>query len=534
MAFRKNQKLHPIKRVHSNLTSVDLTPSSKNSSNTFLTPKCKTNSKFTFPSNDKDVLFNNNTLNYKKCINATNNIDVKDIADNQNILLRYASNCNSNLNSPLLKSCNISLNSSQNSTINQAELGLREFIISDKTKFLERVCKGPPDCFRWVAWMIAADIEQERKEEIFVNLLNQTIDNKTDIQIKKDLNRTLTDEKLFSMDMSKTCLYNVLRAYANCDKDVSYCQGMNFIAAFLLIVSDFNEVDTLYMMMFLFMFNKSNLGIRGFYIINFPLLSLYSYQFNHLFEKDFPVLKKHFEKLEIPNELWISKWFQTLFTICIPLDILIRLWDCIFVKGIEFLFNFALSLIKVLEKDLIKYNDISDICEYFKSMNPYNYNKNSSKCLKLDMEAIMKDAIKMNISKNLLNNLKLEYQEKFKIDLSFLNVNYDLKSLYNSSNSNKDNQDLTENYNLSFCKSLPQIKFEIKSKFKLETKDVILEEQLNKTENDINIKEKCLNMDFSAEIFDEEICSEFEVNELDIIDNVKMHTLKSNRFVEGK
>ena len=103
--------------------------------------------------------------------------------------------------------------------------------------------------------------------------------------------------------MTKTSLFNVLRAYAICDKEVSYCQGMNFIAAFLLIVSDFNEVDTLHMMIFLFMFNKSNLGIRGFFMDNFPLLNLYTYQFNHLFEIHFPLLKKHFNKLEIPNEI---------------------------------------------------------------------------------------------------------------------------------------------------------------------------------------------------------------------------------------
>ena len=440
------------------------------------------------------------------------------------------------MNSPPAKSASGSLNSSHSSTypINQAEIGLREFIISNKTKFLERICKGPPDSFRWIAWIIASGIELERKEEFYFNLLVEKIDDKTETQIKKDLNRTSTDEKLFSLEMTKTSLFNVLRAYAICDKEVSYCQGMNFIAAFLLIVSDFNEVDTLHMMIFLFMFNKSNLGIRGFFMDNFPLLNLYTYQFNHLFEIHFPVLKKHFDKLEIPNELWIAKWFQTLFTICLPLDILIRLWDCILVKGLDFLFNFVLSFIKVLEKDLTKFEDIADISEYFKRINPYANNMDMTNTIfELDVEAIIKDALNIKISKNLLNKLKLEYEDKFKIDLSYIKVSYDLKSLYSSTNSNKDHIELENEINNSSTKSLPQIKFEFKSKFQMKSKDIIQEkeEELKKTDSDNIDKILTSKIIDNIDILNEENCSEFNIFEVDVINNKMMNTLNT-KFLE--
>ena len=535
MAFKRKFKRYPKTTVHSNLTSVDLTPGRGNSNNTFMTPKCETKLRFT--SNSKQEMEqNNHTLKAIVLPSFNNSIGFQ---NKEVIKLNSVRTINSNnANSPLMRSCNASSNNSSQSLtypINQAEVGLREFIKSNKKKFLERVCKGPSDSFRWVAWMISADIEQDRKNEFYLNLLSKSLDEKTDLQIKKDLNRTLTDEKLFSIEMTKTSLYNVLKAYAICDKEVSYCQGMNFIAAFLLIVSDFNEIDTLYIMMYLFMFNKSNLGIRGFFMNNFPLLNLYTYQFNFLFEKYFPNLKKHFDNLEIPNELWISKWFQTLFTICLPLDILVRLWDCIFVKGLEFLFNFSLSLIKVIEKDLTEFDDIADISEYFKSLNPYANNKNSSTGLKLNIEVIIRDALHIKISKSLLKNLKLEYEEKFKIDLSFLYVTYDIRSLYNSTNSNKENIELFENEIMSpSCKSLPQIKFEIKSKFKINTNDVIQEEELKKSDSDLKEYQTCPNFGDDNDFLNEDICSEFEINDVDVINNVKMHTLKAKCFEEDK
>ena len=536
MTFRKNYKHHPKTTVNSNFTSVDLTPNRFNSNNTFMTPKCETKLAFTFNSVNKELLKTHSVkiINFSK-VNKL--VDPKENHDKEIILKNAPTyNSNNNLNSPPAKSASGSLNSSHSSTypINQAEIGLREFIISNKTKFLERICKGPPDSFRWIAWIIAAGIELERKEEFYFNLLVEKIDDKTETQIKKDLNRTSTDEKLFSLEMTKTSLFNVLRAYAICDKEVSYCQGMNFIAAFLLIVSDFNEVDTLHMMIFLFMFNKSNLGIRGFFMDNFPLLNLYTYQFNHLFEIHFPVLKKHFDKLEIPNELWIAKWFQTLFTICLPLDILIRLWDCILVKGLDFLFNFVLSFIKVLEKDLTKFEDIADISEYFKRINPYANNMDMTNTIfELDVEAIIKDALNIKISKNLLNKLKLEYEDKFKIDLSYIKVSYDLKSLYSSTNSNKDHIELENEINNSSTKSLPQIKFEFKSKFQMKSKDIIQEkeEELKKTDSDNIDKILTSKIIDNIDILNEENCSEFNIYEVDVINNKMMNTLNT-KFLE--
>ena len=54
--------------------------------------------------------------------------------------------------------------------------------------------------------------------------------------ITKDVSRTLSDLDLFNedLDAGNNKLFNVLKAYANYDKEVAYVQGLNYIVGLLL------------------------------------------------------------------------------------------------------------------------------------------------------------------------------------------------------------------------------------------------------------------------------------------------------------
>lgn len=58
------------------------------------------------------------------------------------------------------------------------------------------------------------------------------------------------DFKIDKIESGENSLYNVLNAYAMYDRDVSYCQGMNFIVALLLKHLD-SEEDTFYSFVYL-------------------------------------------------------------------------------------------------------------------------------------------------------------------------------------------------------------------------------------------------------------------------------------------
>jgi hypothetical protein len=285
-------------------------------------------------------------------------------------------------------------------TLENIEEGMESYFSENKTKFIDRLTKGPPESFRWSAYMVSLTIPLTRSTFLYDRLLNIDLPDKVDIQIKKDLNRTLSDEPSFSMTETQACLYRLLKAFANLDPEVAYCQGMNFIFGFLLLLSDFKETDTLYLIMALFSSTFTNkFNLRGFYLNNFPLLKLYLKIFDYYFERRIPNLKKHFTDLDIPDEIWVAKWFQTLYTINLPLNVVVRLWDCLIAYGLPFIINFTLALLKNLEEDLLKATDTIDVVEYFKIMISVDTNN-----IKLNVEDILTQAKKYHIRFDELRN----------------------------------------------------------------------------------------------------------------------------------
>jgi hypothetical protein len=54
--------------------------------------------------------------------------------------------------------------------------------------------------------------------------------------ISKDVTRTLSDLRLWREDLNcgNNKLFNVLKAYANYDNEVSYVQGLNYVVGMML------------------------------------------------------------------------------------------------------------------------------------------------------------------------------------------------------------------------------------------------------------------------------------------------------------
>jgi hypothetical protein len=79
------------------------------------------------------------------------------------------------------------------------------------------------------------------------------------------LNRTAPDVIEFESDIAegKNRLYNILRAYANLDREIGYCQGMNFIAAMLLINIQDEEKAFWCLVSIMMPSSGGNLGLTG-------------------------------------------------------------------------------------------------------------------------------------------------------------------------------------------------------------------------------------------------------------------------------
>lgn len=113
-------------------------------------------------------------------------------------------------------------------------------LISPKLKRYIR--KGIPGPYRADVWMkiSGADEAKQRNPNLYRSLLNIEHFNKEICDsISIDLPRTFPDNIHF--DAKKERLFNILCAYAHHNRDVGYCQGLNYIAGLLLIVTDDEE-----------------------------------------------------------------------------------------------------------------------------------------------------------------------------------------------------------------------------------------------------------------------------------------------------
>ena len=277
-----------------------------------------------------------------------------------------------------------------NFTDKKIEMGINEFFEYQNSKFIQRLIKGPPDCFRWTSWCVINYLPIYRNFETYQKFLYKDLEIENKNRIIRDIQRTFNFGKIDKKNLRKkeTSLYNVLKAFWNIDKEVGYCQGMNLIAGFLLIISDFNERDTFYLLLSYFsetfkQKKKYEYNFRGLFIEEFPLLYHFNFIFDKLLHHYIPNLKKHMDKIGITYDLWVGQWLQTAFTIILPIKWCKRVWDNIFATNIYFLVKFAIAFCEIIKDDLLKKDD-QELMKYFIDLKDFSLSNDSefldSKC----------------------------------------------------------------------------------------------------------------------------------------------------------
>ena len=397
------------------------------------------------------------------------------------------------------------------------------FYNHNKSKYKERLFKGPPECFRWLSWIIANQIPLERDINIYNNYLVKDLEEENKNSIIRDIQRTFSDVNMDEMALRKkeTSLYNVLKAFWNLDEQIGYCQGMNLVVGFMLIISEGNELDTFYMLISNFSetFNKRKTyeySFRGLFSEEFPLLSFLNFIFDILLEENIPEIKNHLEELGISYDLWIGQWFQTLFTIILPLNMCKRVWDCIFSDNIYFLVKFGIAFTKLIKTEILDKTEEIDVINFFKELQKFSmYPDNKfleSKCdidtlitkaskIKLDPEEYIKLYRRRNENygefKSMMDkNSKISYNlEIGNISFNDHKLNCRETVLFEKDNNEKEKDtgnldQIKELYGKDFKKNENIIENEKKQNNKIDIEPKIKQNDIKINENQINKEDK--------------------------------------------
>ena len=190
--------------------------------------------------------------------------------------------------------------------------------------------------------------KKEQDEIVFSEdvLMNQIIND-----ILKITN-TKYQLEIFNLQMSKESfadsLFKIIRIFTLYRQDIIYSKEIAYISTIFLLNSE-NYFQALVNMV---NFVLDSPGIK-FIQKNEEFIKIRTSFFKDLLSKYFPRLNKHLTKLEITSELYFNKWISYFFIKVFPYDVLLKLWDNYIVKGEVFLFEIAITILKMQENDCL-------------------------------------------------------------------------------------------------------------------------------------------------------------------------------------
>ena len=236
----------------------------------------------------------------------------------------------------------------------------------------------------------------------------EEMNNSKDI-IDLDVIRTFFD---IDKEKNQLKISYILKAIRYAKKNVEYCQGMNYIAAFLLNIMN-NEEEAFYL--FLSIFDDTDYG--KLFIKNLENLKKFFYVFSRLLNVLLPELDFYFKDNKIDVSYFVSPWFITLFTNTFQNikdkknpKILLRIFDLFFFSGWKSIIKIGISILINYESTImnLKFEELL----HFLIGNILK----SDFFQKENYEQLMQISINFKINNSLISDIESEYEMKKKLE----------------------------------------------------------------------------------------------------------------------
>ena len=205
-------------------------------------------------------------------------------------------------------------------------------------------------------WKILLNFNQIKKKYDY-NKIKKEIDQFPNLVISKEIIQLDVLRTYFKKDRhsNREKTSNILRAACKETPSINYCQGMNYIVAFLLSITE-NEEDTFYLFLSLLI----NTDYGSLFSDDLEKLKKFFYVFERLINIFLPELYSYFLDNNINVSYFISPWFITLFTDVYPHvsnltepKIILRIWDLFLFNGWNSIIKIGISIIKHFENKLL-------------------------------------------------------------------------------------------------------------------------------------------------------------------------------------
>ncbi|XP_061168214.1 TBC1 domain family member 2B-like [Saccostrea echinata] len=183
-------------------------------------------------------------------------------------------------------------------------------------------------------------------------------------QIELDLLRTLPNNRFYenieSPGISK--LRNVLLAYSWHNTLIGYCQGMNRLAAIILLF--LSEEEAFWCLVAIIDFIMP----QDYYSKTMLAAQADQRVLKDLIQEKLPRVASHLEQHSVDLSLFTFNWFLTVFIDNIPINTFLRIWDAFLYEGSKVLFRFAVAFFKYVEEDILKKTSTLELNHFMRIM----------------------------------------------------------------------------------------------------------------------------------------------------------------------
>ena len=211
---------------------------------------------------------------------------------------------------------------------------------------------------------------------------------------------------------------NILKSIRKAKLNLKYCQGMNYIAAFLLNITN-EEEEAFYL--FLSIFDGTDYG--KLFVDDLAKLKKYFYVFGRLLNVLLPELDYYLKDNKIDVSYFVSPWFITLFTNTFQNikdknnpKILLRILDLFFFSGWKSIIKIGISLLKNYENEIMTLT-FEELLQFLIG----NILK-SDFFQKENFDQLMRIKINFKIKSTLIADIENEYEMKKKLDKFGINL----------------------------------------------------------------------------------------------------------------
>mmetsp|Transcript_45751 Transcript_45751/g.110897 ORF Transcript_45751/g.110897 Transcript_45751/m.110897 type:complete len:495 (+) Transcript_45751:184-1668(+) len=171
-----------------------------------------------------------------------------------------------------------------------------------------------------------------------------------------------------SMDATLTpggqaALRRVLRVYSYHDRDVGYCQGMNFIAGMFL--TQLSEEEAFWLLVGVM--KQEPCHMRGLFREGMAITHKVLHVAEQLTNLHLPRLAKHFKKEHIHVTMYATQWLLTQYTSSFNFELVVRVWDAFLGEGWKIIYRVMLALLSQSQAKLLKLG-FEDILAYFREL----------------------------------------------------------------------------------------------------------------------------------------------------------------------